>query len=325
MPYAACAPGRRSASSQAPHATNCRSVCSPAEAPITAQGMAIERLRGTAPQALSFPAWSRSSQRPIRRSGIPAGLEFRAGVRHALACPPMPTLPEAPLTADILTALHFAALKHRDQRRKDAGASPYINHPIEVAELLARIGGVTDPPCSWRRCCTTRWRTRRPRLTGGGAVRRGGAGHGRRGDGRQRPAQDGAEAFAGGPCAAFVPRRAPRSSWRTDASASRPWSTPAKWSAQRPARVHRLVRRGGCTGLRGCNPALEALFGPAVHAEAKRVLGPGGVGKRKIVHFAHPVQRVRLPPSQSRGCRPGVQTVRLVRSFSLLGRSRART
>ena len=46
--------------------------------------------------------------------------------------------------ADILKALHFAADKHRDQRRKDAEASPYINHPIEVAEILARIGGVTD-------------------------------------------------------------------------------------------------------------------------------------------------------------------------------------
>jgi guanosine-3',5'-bis(diphosphate) 3'-pyrophosphohydrolase len=45
----------------------------------------------------------------------------------------------------ILRALHFAAAKHRDQRRKDVEASPYINHPIEVAELLARQAGVTDP------------------------------------------------------------------------------------------------------------------------------------------------------------------------------------
>ena len=48
-------------------------------------------------------------------------------------------------TMTILKALHFAANKHRDQRRKDVEASPYINHPIEVAELLARVGGVTDP------------------------------------------------------------------------------------------------------------------------------------------------------------------------------------
>lgn len=44
----------------------------------------------------------------------------------------------------VLRALDFAAGKHRDQRRKDVEASPYINHPIEVAELLARVGGVTD-------------------------------------------------------------------------------------------------------------------------------------------------------------------------------------
>jgi len=46
--------------------------------------------------------------------------------------------------ASLLYALHFAAGKHRDQRRKGAEASPYINHPIEVAELLARVGGITD-------------------------------------------------------------------------------------------------------------------------------------------------------------------------------------
>lgn len=44
----------------------------------------------------------------------------------------------------LLKALHFAADKHRDHRRKDVGASPYINHLIEVAELLTRVGGVTD-------------------------------------------------------------------------------------------------------------------------------------------------------------------------------------
>ena len=47
-------------------------------------------------------------------------------------------------TAKLLDALRFSAFKHRDQRRKDRGASPYINHPIEVATLLATIGGVTD-------------------------------------------------------------------------------------------------------------------------------------------------------------------------------------
>ena len=47
-------------------------------------------------------------------------------------------------TTALLRALHFAADKHRDHRRKGEEASPYINHLIEVAELLAREGGVTD-------------------------------------------------------------------------------------------------------------------------------------------------------------------------------------
>lgn len=46
-------------------------------------------------------------------------------------------------TSALLEALHFAADKHRDQRRKGEDASPYINHPIFVAEILARFG-VTD-------------------------------------------------------------------------------------------------------------------------------------------------------------------------------------
>ena len=47
-------------------------------------------------------------------------------------------------TSQLLIALEFAAHKHRDQRRKDASASPYINHPIALARLLAEDGGVTD-------------------------------------------------------------------------------------------------------------------------------------------------------------------------------------
>jgi (p)ppGpp synthase/HD superfamily hydrolase len=45
--------------------------------------------------------------------------------------------------AAVLKATTFAASKHRDQRRKDREASPYINHPITVAALLAEVG-VTD-------------------------------------------------------------------------------------------------------------------------------------------------------------------------------------
>ena len=44
----------------------------------------------------------------------------------------------------ILKALAFAAHKHRDQRRKDAQASPYINHPIGLANVLRNEGGIRD-------------------------------------------------------------------------------------------------------------------------------------------------------------------------------------
>ena len=44
----------------------------------------------------------------------------------------------------LLKALTFAARKHRDQRRKDAQASPYINHPIALADVLVNEAGVTD-------------------------------------------------------------------------------------------------------------------------------------------------------------------------------------
>lgn len=44
----------------------------------------------------------------------------------------------------LLRATHFAARKHRNQRRKDADASPYINHPIALANLLAQAG-IEDP------------------------------------------------------------------------------------------------------------------------------------------------------------------------------------
>jgi len=47
-------------------------------------------------------------------------------------------------TGLILKALAFAAYKHRDQRRKDVEASPYINHPIALADVLCNEGGITD-------------------------------------------------------------------------------------------------------------------------------------------------------------------------------------
>jgi GTP diphosphokinase / guanosine-3',5'-bis(diphosphate) 3'-diphosphatase len=44
----------------------------------------------------------------------------------------------------ILRAASFAADRHRDQRRKGADESPYINHPFAVASALCDEGGVSD-------------------------------------------------------------------------------------------------------------------------------------------------------------------------------------
>jgi GTP diphosphokinase / guanosine-3',5'-bis(diphosphate) 3'-diphosphatase len=44
----------------------------------------------------------------------------------------------------LLNAISFAADKHRNQRRKDHQASPYINHPIAVATVLASESNVND-------------------------------------------------------------------------------------------------------------------------------------------------------------------------------------
>src|SRR5258708_582285 len=46
--------------------------------------------------------------------------------------------------ASFIAATAFAAHKHRDQRRKDAKASPYINHPIALANVLANEARVHD-------------------------------------------------------------------------------------------------------------------------------------------------------------------------------------
>ena len=45
----------------------------------------------------------------------------------------------------ILKAAHFAAVKHRKQKRKDIDKTPYINHPISVAMIISEIGGIDDP------------------------------------------------------------------------------------------------------------------------------------------------------------------------------------
>jgi len=44
----------------------------------------------------------------------------------------------------LMKALSFAARKHRTQLRKGAESTPYINHPIAVADLIVRTGKILD-------------------------------------------------------------------------------------------------------------------------------------------------------------------------------------
>lgn len=48
------------------------------------------------------------------------------------------------LMQDIIKCVNFCAIKHRFQKRKDPEGTPYINHPIGVANILVEEGGVTD-------------------------------------------------------------------------------------------------------------------------------------------------------------------------------------
>ncbi|SMC25418.1 metal dependent phosphohydrolase [Andreprevotia lacus DSM 23236] len=46
---------------------------------------------------------------------------------------------------NIIRAACFAAQKHRDQRRKDEAALPYINHPLALADVLCNeVDGVPE-------------------------------------------------------------------------------------------------------------------------------------------------------------------------------------
>lgn len=47
-------------------------------------------------------------------------------------------------TAKLLQAARFAAIKHVKQKRKGNDEAPYINHPLEVANILANVGKVND-------------------------------------------------------------------------------------------------------------------------------------------------------------------------------------
>ena len=44
----------------------------------------------------------------------------------------------------LLRAASFSAHRHRHQSRKGDDPPPYINHPLEVACILANVGGISD-------------------------------------------------------------------------------------------------------------------------------------------------------------------------------------
>lgn len=54
-------------------------------------------------------------------------------------------LTNAELLSIVIKCANFAAIKHKDQRRKDENETPYINHPIGVANILVQEGNIHDP------------------------------------------------------------------------------------------------------------------------------------------------------------------------------------
>lgn len=56
-----------------------------------------------------------------------------------------PVLSTCEVLSIIVRCANFAAVKHKDQRRKDEEETPYINHPLGVANILVQEGKVYDP------------------------------------------------------------------------------------------------------------------------------------------------------------------------------------
>lgn len=54
-------------------------------------------------------------------------------------------IPNSELLTMLVKCVNFAAVKHKDQRRKDPAETPYINHPIGVANILVQEGNIHDP------------------------------------------------------------------------------------------------------------------------------------------------------------------------------------
>lgn len=72
------------------------------------------------------------------------------GAQATLECSPSgsgSTTSHEPLAAGperLIQAIAFAADRHRGQRRKDVDATPYINHPIELARVLVEEGRIME-------------------------------------------------------------------------------------------------------------------------------------------------------------------------------------
>ena len=39
----------------------------------------------------------------------------------------------------VIAAANFAAIKHKNQKRSDPEGTPYINHPLGVANILTQV------------------------------------------------------------------------------------------------------------------------------------------------------------------------------------------
>lgn len=44
----------------------------------------------------------------------------------------------------LIKAINFAAQKHINQKRKGADGQPYINHPLELLNILTNVGNIED-------------------------------------------------------------------------------------------------------------------------------------------------------------------------------------
>jgi guanosine-3',5'-bis(diphosphate) 3'-pyrophosphohydrolase len=90
------------------------------------------------PTVIALADYLRANQRqPVMREEY----DFSRGKRGAVI--PSPARNDISV---LVSAAAFAAEKHRNQRRKDPDASPYINHPIALANVLACEAGIIDVP-----------------------------------------------------------------------------------------------------------------------------------------------------------------------------------